>query len=91
MNLKVSKAQKEVWEWKESVYEDTKHMSTREGLEFIKKEVDEMLEKEGLEKVWLSESAYTLRKKDERPGVVAEEKDEYREDAESDLDELQGE
>ncbi len=80
MSLKISKAQKEVWDWKKSVYEDTKHMTTREGLEFIKKEVDEMLEKEGLEKVWLSESVYTLRKKDLRPGIVAEEKAKYGED-----------
>ncbi len=76
MSLKISRAQKEVWEWKESIYEDTKHMTIRERLEFIKKEVAEMLEKEGLEKVWLSEDVYTLQKKD-APPMVAEENEEY--------------
>ncbi|MCK4613971.1 MAG: hypothetical protein KAU14_04135 [Thermoplasmata archaeon] len=87
MSLKVSKAMKEVWEWKEAVYQETKDMSTREGLEYIQKEVDKMLEEEGLEKVWLSERVYTLRKKDARPGVVMEEKEDYSVEKESEKDE----
>lgn len=42
----VSQAQKEVWEWKEKLYEDTKHLSTREAFEYIinktKKQVEEL-------------------------------------------------
>ena len=31
-------ALREVWEWKDAVYQETKHLSTREALEFIHKE-----------------------------------------------------
>ena len=77
MTAKVSKALEEVWEWKEAVYQETKHMTTRERLEYIKKEIDEMLEEEGVEKVWLSKRVYILRRKEAPRSVVAEEKEEY--------------
>ena len=80
MKARVSRAMEEVWEWKEAVYEETKHMTTKERLEYIRKEVDRMLEEEGMEKVWLGEHVYTLRKKDMQGGVVAENMEGYREE-----------
>ena len=71
MTEKVSKALKEVWEWKESVYQETKDMTTKEGLEYIKNEANRILEEEGLEKVKVKEGVYKLRKKAQN--VVAEE------------------
>jgi hypothetical protein len=35
METKTSKAQLEVWEWKEKAYEEMKHLSTREQMNFI--------------------------------------------------------
>ena len=71
MTEKVSKALKEVWEWKESVYQETKDMTTKEGLEYIRNEANKILEEEGLEKVKVKEGVYKLRKKAQN--VVAEE------------------
>ncbi len=31
----VSKAQLEVWEWKQTLYEETKHLSTAEALKYL--------------------------------------------------------
>lgn len=77
MSATVPKALKEVRDWKESVYEDTKNMTTRERLEFIRREFSDMLEREGLEKVRLTERIYTLRRRDARPDIVAEGGEEY--------------
>ena len=76
MTEKVSKALKEVWEWKEAVYEETKHMTTRERLEYIRNEANQILEEEGMEKVKVKKGVYLLRKK-QAPEVVVEEKKEY--------------
>ena len=35
MEAKVSKAQLEVWEWKEKAYDQIKDMSLEKGIEFI--------------------------------------------------------
>jgi len=75
MTEKVSKALKEVWEWKEAVYEETKHMTTRERLEYIRNEANLILEEEGMEKVKVKEGVYLLRKK--TPEAVAEKRKEY--------------
>ncbi|EDN70770.1 hypothetical protein BGP_2937 [Beggiatoa sp. PS] len=34
---KIPKAQQEVWEWKQNLYEETKNMSTTEGLSYLLK------------------------------------------------------
>jgi hypothetical protein len=34
----VPKALREVWEWKDAVYQETKHLSTREALDYILKQ-----------------------------------------------------
>lgn len=34
----VPRALREVWEWKQAVYQETKHLSTAEALEYVLKE-----------------------------------------------------
>jgi hypothetical protein len=41
----VSKAQLEVWEWKEKAYEEMKHLSTGEQINFIHEETKELVER----------------------------------------------
>jgi len=38
----VSRAQREVWQWKDAVYQDTQHLSTAEALEYILKQGGEI-------------------------------------------------
>jgi hypothetical protein len=45
METKVSKAQLEVWEWKEKAYEEMKHLSTREQIRFIHEQTRELAER----------------------------------------------
>ncbi len=35
MRAKVSKAQTEVWEWKEALYNETKHLALSERIEYL--------------------------------------------------------
>ncbi len=35
MEIKISKSQLEVWEWKEKAYEEIKHLSISEQMRFI--------------------------------------------------------
>ena len=35
MKAKVSNAQTEVWDWKESIYRETKHLSLAERIEYL--------------------------------------------------------
>ena len=76
MTSKVPKALKEVWAWKESVYEDIKLLSPNERIEYFRNAREKFLEERGLEKVKLKEGVYKLRKK-QAPDVVAEEEKEY--------------
>lgn len=45
MNSKISKAQLEVWQWKERAYEEIKHLSTREQLCYIHEQTKALVEK----------------------------------------------
>jgi hypothetical protein len=45
METKISKAQLEVWEWKEKAYEKMKHLSTHEQIRFIHEQTKELVEK----------------------------------------------
>ncbi|MGI8581730.1 MAG: hypothetical protein ACR2KX_06035 [Chitinophagaceae bacterium] len=45
METKTSKAQLEVWEWKEKAYEEMKHLSTREQMNFIHEQTKEVVRK----------------------------------------------
>jgi len=64
---KVSKALEEVWEWKESVYEDIKDLSPYERIEFFRKRSDEFLDELCLERVRVGRDAYSIRKKGKAP------------------------
>ncbi len=44
MESKVSKAQEEVWEWKESLYEELKFVPKDKRLEFIREKVKKTIE-----------------------------------------------
>lgn len=44
MEAKISKAQLEVWEWKEEAYEDMKHLSTREQMALIHEQTRDVIE-----------------------------------------------
>ena len=43
MEAKTSKAQLEVWEWKEKAYEQIKNMSQEERIKFIRAQTKEMV------------------------------------------------
>ncbi len=78
MSEKVSKAQEEVWEWKEAVYNDIKGLSSRERIEFFRKRSEILVRELSLEKVELRDGVYKLRRK--TPIAVAEGQEEYEGD-----------
>ena len=43
MKTNVSRAQLEVWEWKERIYEMTKHLSQHQRIELMKKQTESLL------------------------------------------------
>ena len=43
METKISKAQTEVWEWKESLYEELKNIPKLERLKYIKNKVSKTI------------------------------------------------
>ncbi len=45
MENKISKAHLEVWEWKEKAYQEMKHLSTREQINFIHEQTKELVER----------------------------------------------
>ena len=45
MENKVSKAQLEVWEWKEKAYEEMKHLSTRDQMQLIHEQTKKLVER----------------------------------------------
>ena len=47
-NENVSIAQKEVWEWKEALYEEVKDMTIGDALEYLVKKGAKVSEREGL-------------------------------------------
>ncbi len=46
--MKVDKSLQEVWDWKDKVYQETKHLSIRETAEYIHKGAEEFCKKYGL-------------------------------------------
>lgn len=46
--MKVDKSLQEVWDWKDKVYEETKHLSIKETAENIRKGAEEFCKKYGL-------------------------------------------
>ncbi|MEI8006967.1 MAG: hypothetical protein WCI48_12235 [Bacteroidota bacterium] len=45
MKINISKSQIEVWEWKESLFEDLKNIPIDKRLKFIKEKVKDTIEK----------------------------------------------
>ena len=45
MEAKISKAQTEVWEWKEKAYNQIKHLSPKERIRFILLQTKELVDK----------------------------------------------
>ena len=43
--MKVDKALKEVWDWKDAIYEETKHLSMHERVKHIRKGADALRKK----------------------------------------------
>ena len=58
--MKVSKSLREVWEWKEAVYEETKDMNKKETIKYFHKSVDSFLDKMGYKKIETSNGVYRL-------------------------------
>ena len=52
--MKTSKSLREVWEWKETVYEETKDMNKKEIVRYFHKSVDSFLDKMGYKKIEIS-------------------------------------
>ena len=44
MESKVSKAQEEVWEWKDSLFEELKNIPKKDRLKFIREKVKKTIE-----------------------------------------------
>ncbi|MEW6685736.1 MAG: hypothetical protein AB1393_05965 [Candidatus Edwardsbacteria bacterium] len=61
--MKISKALKEVWEWKEAVYEETKNMDKKEVVKYFHKSVGRLLDKMDYKKIEVSNGVYRLSKK----------------------------
>ncbi len=80
MSEKVSKALKEVWEWKEACYQELKDLPPREQLAHIEREVDRVLDEDGIEKVPTGAGTYFLRKKN--IGVISDEPESYNAEGE---------
>ncbi|MDI6736388.1 MAG: hypothetical protein QME42_09410 [bacterium] len=62
--MKVSNALKEVWGWKDAVYEETKNMDRKEVVRYFHKSVDRLLDKMGYKKIEISNGIYGLNKDD---------------------------
>jgi hypothetical protein len=45
MEAKTSKAQLEVWDWKEKAYQEMKHLSTPEQINYIRMQTKALVEK----------------------------------------------
>lgn len=46
--MKIDKSLQEVWDWKEAIYEETRHMTMHERVEYIRKGADEACKKYNL-------------------------------------------
>lgn len=46
--MKVDKSLQEVWDWKEKVYQETKHLSIRETLDKLHEDAHQIKKKYGL-------------------------------------------
>ncbi len=56
--MKVTKSLQEVWDWKDKVYQETKHLSIRETARKIQKDADEICKKYGLKLRTLHSSSH---------------------------------
>ena len=63
MKHKISKAQQDVWEWKEKAYEQIKDMPLKKAMEFILKNTRDIVEQ--------------IKKKQNTPSIVSEPKLKY--------------
>jgi hypothetical protein len=61
--MKVSKALKEVWEWKDAVYEETKDLDRKEVVRHFRKGVDRLLDEMGYKKIEASNGVYRLNQR----------------------------
>ena len=64
MNNNISKAQEEVWEWKEKAYEQIKDMPLRKALDFILKNTNDIIAQ--------------IKSNQSKPPIVAEPPAEYK-------------
>jgi uncharacterized protein YeaC (DUF1315 family) len=46
--MKVDKSLQEVWDWKDKVYQETKHLSMKETVDYIHKGAEQLCKKYGL-------------------------------------------
>jgi len=60
--MNVSKSLKEVWDWKDALYEETKDMSKEELVEFFNDNTKEFLDTMGYKKNPVKEGIYKLEK-----------------------------
>lgn len=60
--MKVSRSLKEVWTWKQAVYEATKDMDKNELLQYFNKGANRFLEKMGYKKMEVCPGVYTISK-----------------------------
>ncbi len=60
--MNVSKSLKEVWDWKDALYEETKDMSKEELVEFFNGNTKEFLATMGYKKNPVKEGIYKLEK-----------------------------
>jgi len=75
LKSKVSKAQEEVWEWKEACYQELKDIPPEERMQYIEREANEALEEAGLEKVLVRDGIYKIRRKPS--GIVSEDNEDF--------------
>lgn len=60
--MKAFKSLREVWEWKETIYEETKDMDKKEIVRYFHKSVDNFLDKMGYKKIEVSNGVYRLNR-----------------------------
>jgi hypothetical protein len=61
--MKVSKALKEVWDWKDKVYRETKDMNKNEVIRYFSERIEKFLDKTGYKRIKISEGIYKLERK----------------------------
>ncbi len=62
--MNIYKSLREVWEWKNIVYEKTKEMDKKETIQYFRKNVDKFLDEMGYKKIKIADGIYKLVKND---------------------------